>query len=531
MAAQWDFLIFGLLAVVAALVALARYVRAPYPVVLVLGGLALGFIPIMPQATLPPDLVLLVFLPPILYSAAFFSSPQELKRNLTAIASLGGGVTLITGVVVAWVAHVAVGLPWAAAFVLGAIVAPTDPITINALGDRLGAPRQILTILEGESLINDGIALVLYHVALGVAFTGHFSAGGAILTFVLYVVGGVGIGLAVGWVVHQIRRRINDRLVEITISLLTSYAAYIPANELNVSGVLAAVAAGLYLGWYSPEMSGPRSRLQMFEVWEVLPFLLNSLLFLLIGLQLPGILNAIEGYPMPLLLRDAGLIVLAVIAARALSAYPLAYIPRLCSRRAREGDAYGSWQRVTLVAYAGMRGGISLALALAVPLTTATGAAFPGRNLILFVTFCVILLTMVPQGLTLPLLARRLGFAGSGDLEEREEAEARLRAAEAALARIEELASEEWVTEEIAETLRQFYEHRRQRFAARFAEESDQQDVDYEERSQTSRRLRREALQAERAALLRLRNDGRISDSVRRRVERDVDLEDTRLGG
>ncbi|HET6654998.1 MAG TPA: Na+/H+ antiporter [Gammaproteobacteria bacterium] len=531
MTGQWDFLIFGLLAAVAGFVTLARYIRAPYPVVLVLGGLALGFIPIMPEATLPPGLVLLVFLPPILYSAAFFASPQELKKNLTAIASLGGGVTLITGVIVAWVSHLAIGLPWAAAFVLGAIVAPTDPITINAIADRLGVPRQIITILEGESLINDGVALVLYHVALGVAFSGHFSAGGAVLTFVLYVVGGIAIGLIIGWIVRQIRRRVNDRFVEITISLLTSYAAYIPANKLNVSGVLAAVAAGLYLGWYSPEMSGPRSRLQMFEVWEVLPFLLNSLLFLLIGLQLPGILHAIEGYSMPLLLRDAGLIVLAVIAARALSAFPLAYIPRLFSRRAREGEAYGSWQRVTVVAYAGMRGGISLALALAVPLTIADGSAFPGRNVMLFVTFCVILITMVPQGLTLPLLARGLKLTGSHAADEREEAEARLRTAEAALARIEELASEEWVTEETAETLRQVYERRRRRFAARFEEEAGDDEIDYEERSKASQRLQREVLQAERETLLRLRNEGRITDGVRRRVERDVDLEDTRLGG
>ncbi|HET7307434.1 MAG TPA: Na+/H+ antiporter [Gammaproteobacteria bacterium] len=528
-----EFLIFGLLAVIAALVALARFLRVPYPVVLVLGGVGLGFIPLMPPARLPPDLVMMVFLPPILYSAAFFSSPHEFRANLRPIAWLAVGVTLITATAIAWVAHELIGLPWAAAFVLGAVVAPTDPVAMSAVAGRIGAPRQVVTILEGESLINDGTALSLYHVALAVVVTGFFSLPLAILQFGLYVIVGVAIGLIVGWLVAFIRMRVADRQVEIIISLLTSYAAYIPAQELGVSGVLAAVAAGLYLGWRSPQLSGPRARLQMFEVWEVLPFLLNSLLFILIGLQLPEIVTGIQHWQSLRLLLYAAVICLTVVAMRALWTFPFAYLPRLLNRRVREQAPTVDWRRLSIVAYTGMRGGVSLAIALALPFTIHGHASFPFRNMILFLTFCVILATLVPQGLTLPWLVRRLGLAGQGDVEEREQAEARLQAAEAALARIDELADEDWVHDEAVERLRELYERRRRRFSAQLAEEEAEQEgeseIDYEERSLASQRLRRELLQAERAKLLELRNSGQISDGVRRGIERDLDLEDTRL--
>ncbi|HET8551622.1 MAG TPA: Na+/H+ antiporter [Gammaproteobacteria bacterium] len=528
-----EFLIFGLLAVIAALVLLARRLRVPYPVALVLGGVGLGFIPLMPSARLPPNLVMMVFLPPILYSAAFFSSPHEFRANLRPISWLAVGVTLITATAVAWVAHVLIGLPWAAAFVLGAVVAPTDPVAMTAVAGRIGAPRQVVTILEGESLINDGTALSLYHVALAVVVTGFFSLPLAILQFGLYVIVGVAIGLIVGWVVAFIRMRIADRQVEIIISLLTSYAAYIPAQELGVSGVLAAVAAGLYLGWRSPQLSGPRARLQMFEVWEVLPFLLNSLLFILIGLQLPEIVSGIQHWQSMRLLLYAAVICLTVVGMRALWTYPFAYLPRFLSRRVREQTPTVDWRRLSIVAYTGMRGGVSLALALALPFTIHGHTPFPFRNMILFLTFCVILATLVPQGLTLPWLVRRLGLAGQEDVEEREQAEARLCAAEAALARIDELADEDWVHDEAVERLRGVYERRRVRFSAQLseeeAEEKGESDIDYEERSLASQRLRRELLQAERAKLLELRNAGRISDGVRRQIERDLDLEDTRL--
>jgi monovalent cation/hydrogen antiporter len=521
--------VLGLLAAVAGLVMLSNRLGVPYPVLLVLGGLALGLVPVVPMIELPPDLILLIFLPPLLYSAAFFSSPRDFKANLRPIASLSVGLVGLTTVTVAVAAHLLVDLPWASAFVLGAIVSPTDPVAATAVVGRLRAPRQIVTILEGESLINDGTALVLYSVAVSAVVTGSFSLPEAALEFVLYGVGGTAIGLVVGWAISRVRRWIADPLVEITVTLFTPYAAYIPAEELGVSGVLAAVAAGLYLGWRNPETTAPRNRLQAFGLWEVLPFLLNSVLFILIGLQLPNILESISGeYPVTSVVLYAAVVSLAVIGTRLLWTFPATYLPRYLSRSVRERNPSPPWQQIAAIAYTGMRGAISLAAALAIPITVENGAPFPGRDQILFLTFCVILITLVVQGLSLPLLVRRLGLAGAEGEEEREETEARLRAAEAALARLEELADEEWVREDTTARMRDLYEYRRRRFAARQDERPEAGDG-YEERSLAYQRFRRELLGAERAALLRLRGEGRISDEVRRRVERDLDLEDARL--
>ncbi len=527
MTGRLELWLLGLLVAVAALVALANFFRVPYPVFLVLGGLVVGAIPVIPDFELPPDLVLLILLPAILYPAAFFSSPRDLKDNLRPIGFLAVGLVLLTMVTVAVVVHAAIGLPWAAAFVLGTVLAPTDPVAATAISARLGMPRRIATILEGESLINDGTALVLYRVAVSAVVTGAFSPLEAGLEFALYGSGGVVIGLAVGWAIGRVRRRIGDPLLEVTVTLFTPYAAYIPAEEVGASGVLAVVATGLFLGWHSPEMTAPRNRLQAFSVWEVLPFLLNSLLFILIGLQLPTVLeNLSDGYTVTALILYAALTVLAVMGTRLLWTFPMSYL----SRSLREREPAPPWRETTVVAYTGMRGAVSLAAALAIPLTTGSGAPFPGRDLILLLTFCAILVTLVGQGFSLPFVIRRLGLAGMETAEEREEIEARLRTAEAALARIEELAAEEWVREDTAGRLRDLYEYRRQRFATRFEKESgDGEDEDYEGRTLAYQRLRRELLGAERAALLRHRRERSISEEVRRRVERDLDLEDARL--
>jgi CPA1 family monovalent cation:H+ antiporter len=295
--------------------------------------------------------------------------------------------------------------------------------------------------------------------------------------------------------------------------------------------VLAAVAAGLYLGWYSPEMTAPQNRLQASTVWEVLPFLLNSLLFILIGLQLPNILGRLSGeYSTSEVLLYAALLSLVVLGTRLLWTFPMAYLPQYLSRSLRERDPYPPWQQVAVVAYTGMRGAVSLAAALAIPLTVEGGASFPGRDLILFLTFCVILVTLVPQSFSLPLVIRRLGLEGEEGDEEHEEVEARVRAAEAALERIEQLEDEDWVREDTVRWIRNLYDFRRRRFAARLdGEPENDEDGDPEERSLAFQRLRRELLGAERAALLELRNQGRLSDETRRRIERDLDLEDARL--
>ena len=281
----------------AAMLVLVPKLRIPYPILLVLGGLALGFVPGLPEIDLPPDLVLVGILPLLLYGAAFFTSLRDLRANLRPVGLLAVGLVLLTMVVVAVVAHAIVpGLPWAAAFVLGAVVSPTDPIAATAIMHRLGVPRRIVSIVEGESLVNDGTALVAYRAAVVAAVSGVFSIWEAGASFVLNVSGGVVVGLGVAWIVRQVRKRLDYPPAEVTISLLTGYFAYIPAELMGVSAVIAAVTAGIYLGWYTPELTTPEVRLMGESAWEIVTFTLNAILFTLIGLQLPGILDALDAY-------------------------------------------------------------------------------------------------------------------------------------------------------------------------------------------------------------------------------------------
>ncbi len=520
------FVLMALLAAIAALLALAPFVRVPYPILLVLGGLAAGFAPGVPDLELPPDLVLVVLLPPLLYGAAFFTSLRDLRTNIRPIGLLAVGLVLATTIAVALVAHEVVGLPWAAAFTLGAIVSPTDPIAATAIARRLGVPRRIVAILEGESLVNDATALVAYRVAVGAVVSGSFSLWSAGLRFVVGAVGGILVGLAVGWFVRQARRRLDDPPVEITISLMTGYFAFLPAEVLGVSGVLAAVTAGVYLGWYTPELTTPEVRLQGDAVWEIGTFVLNAVLFVLIGLQLPGILDNLDGTSGWTLLGYGAAIGATVIAARLLWVFPATYLPRVLSPRLRERDPSPPWQAPALIGWAGMRGAVSLAAALALPFTTDAGTPFPGRDLVIFLAFCVILVTLVGQGLSLPFAIRLLGLESDAAAGEQEEAKARIHAAEAGLARLDELAPEGWVRDDTSERLRGMYEFRLSRFSARF---DDGDDGAIEERSADYQRLRRELLEAERGAVLALRRLGRIGDDVMNPILRDLDLEETRL--
>jgi Na+/H+ antiporter len=518
--------LLALLAAVVGLLALAPTLRLPYPILLVLGGLALGFVPGLPRVRLAPDLVLVGVLPPLLYAAAFFTSLRDLRAKLRPIAQLSIGLVLATLAGVAVVAHAAVpGLTWGAAFVLGAVVAPTDPIAATAIARRLGAPRRVIALVEGESLINDATALVVYRAAVVAVLSGSFSVWHAGARFVVGAAGGVAIGLAVGWIVAFVRKRIDYIPAEIAISLLTAYLAYLPAAALNVSGVLAAVTAGVYLGWRSPEVSSPAMRMQGLPVWETLVFLANSLLFVLVGLELRPILDSLRDQSMGRLLLDAAAVAGAVVAIRLMWVFPLFYGPRRLLRRLRQGEPLPPWQLPALLGWMGMRGAVSLAAALAIPLHTDSGAPFPGRELIVFLAFAVIFVTLVFQGLTLPPLIRLLSVEDDGR-EAKEEAKARIKAAEAALARVDELVDEDWVRDDTAERLRGLYNFRRSRFAARFDGEDD---GSIEERSLNYQRLRRELLEAERQAVIELRRAGVISDDVMHKIERDLDLEDTRL--
>ena len=517
--AEDGLLVLGLLLAVAALLALAPAVRIPYPILLVVGGLAIGLAPGVPELELEPELVFFGVLPPLLYGAAFFTSLRDLRATARPIGLLAIGLVVLTTVVVAVVAHTVVdGLTWPAAFVLGAIVSPTDPIAATAIARRLGVPRHLVTIVEGESLVNDGTGLVLYRVALAAVVTGAFSLFDAGVMFVLGTLGGVAIGLGVGWLVRQVRRRLDNPPAELTISLMTGYLAFVPAELLGASAVLAAVTAGVYLGWHTPELTTAQVRLQGAAVWEIVQYLLNALLFVLIGLQLPVVVDALEEIPVGTLLGYAAAVSLAVIAVRFAWVFAVLLAPSAVALRVE------SWREAFFVSWAGMRGAVSLAAALALPLQTDADAAFPGRDLILFLTFACILVTLVGQGLTLPLVISMLRLEDDG-LDERENAKARIKAAESALARLDVLEQEEWVREDTAERLRGLYTFRADRFRARFGEDED----GIEGRSQDFQRLRRELLEAERGALLDLRRSGVIGNDTWLAVSRDLDLEDQRL--
>ncbi|HKQ00499.1 MAG TPA: Na+/H+ antiporter [Actinomycetes bacterium] len=513
-------LLLALIVAVAGLSVLARMVRVPYPILLVLGGLVLGFVPGMPAVELPPELVLVAFLPPLLYWSGFFASPRDLRADVRTISLLAVGLVLATAAAVAVTAHAMVdGMTWPAAFALGAIVSPTDPLAASAIGRRLGVPRRLLTVLEGESLVNDATALVAYRIAVAAAVSGGFVAWQAGLRFVVTAAGGVAVGLLVGWLVAELRRRLDDPVVEIVVSLFTGYAAYLPAELLGVSGVLAAVTAGLYLGWRAPELASAATRLLGFSFWEVLVYLVNAVLFILVGLQLRPILEDLGGTAVAVLVGQGVLVSAVVVAVRLGWGFSVPYLVRLVDRRpSQRMRRVGARERL-LLGWSGMRGAVSLAAALALPLD------FPMRNLILFLTFSVILATLVVQGLTLPALIRRLRF-DEDDAEEREEVKARLAATHAAIDRLDELAGADWTRDDTVERLHGLYDFRRRRLKARGGW---LEDDGTEDRSQAYQRLLRELLQAQRQAIVQLRNQGQISNDVMHRIERELDLEDTRL--
>jgi CPA1 family monovalent cation:H+ antiporter len=524
--AQEELQLLTLLVSAAALLILAGPLRIPYPILLVLGGLLLGFAPGVPEVTMPPEIVLIGILPPLLYVSAYFTGLRELRQNLRPISLLALGVVTLTTVGVAVVAHMATDLPWAQSFVLGAVVSPTDPIAATAIGRRLGVPRRLIDIIEGESLVNDGTALVLLRTALVAAVTGSFSLWDAGLRLVLNIVGGIAVGLAVGYLLRLVRRRLDNPPLEVTIAFLSGYFAFLPAAALGVSGVLAVVTTGIYVGRYTPELTTVQTRLQGRGFWEILTFLLNALLFGLVGLQLSPILDALSGTSGWSLVGDAALIVLAVVVLRVVGVFVVTYLPRWAIPAVRARDPYPPWRYPAFVSWNGMRGAVTIAAALLIPLEVDSGAPFPGRELIIFFAFAVVLATLVVQGLSLPAVIRALGLEEDDGGAEAEEALARVRAAEAALERLDELAAEGWVLDDTAERVRGQYRFRIGRFSARMDPDGDGK---IEKRSLKYQRLRHELIEAERHAIVELRNTGEISDEVMRRVERDLDLEDSRL--
>jgi Na+/H+ antiporter len=524
---DFEIVLAALFVSVAGLNAIARWLSVPYPIPLVLGGLVLGLLPGIPEIELEPDLVLLIFLPPLLYAAAFFSDLRALRSDLRAISMTSIGLVLVTIGAVAVIGHEAIGLSWPLAFALGAIVSPTDPVAATAIMRQVGAPRRLVNIIEGESLVNDATALVAYRVAVAAAVGGSFSVLDAGLEFLGAAAGGIAIGLVVGFLVAEIRRRIDDAPTEITISLLTAYAAFIPADELNLSGVLAAVTAGIYMGWRAPELISPQTRLQSTAVWEILVFLLNATLFILIGLQLPVITESLDAYTTAEVVGYSALVCATVIGARFAFMFTMPYVVRALDRRPAQRERRVGPRPRIVSAWAGMRGAVSLAAALALPLETDAGAPLPERDLILFITFALILLTVVGQGLSLPYLIRRLGVVEDGAEEEAEEVKARWTASRAALDRLDELAVEEWTLDDTIERLRGLYEFRQRRVKVQAGKIEDEDGI--EDRSLAYQRLMHELYTVQRRAVVELRNSGAISNDVMHRIERELDLEESRL--
>lgn len=480
----------------------------PYPVVLVVGGLLFGLVPGTPDVVVDPDIILFVFLPPLLYSAAISNSAAELKANAKPIALLAIGLVLVTIAAVAAVANAVLGIPWAAAFVLGAVLGPTDPVSASAVLDRLGVTGRSTTILQGESLVNDATGLTAYRLALGAVGASAGSALGISAEFVIVAAGGIAIGLAVGWLFAHLRRIVTDPSLDVTLSVLTPFVAYVPAEELHVSGVLATVTAGLYIGSRTLDIIEPGTRLRTLAFWDSASFLLDGLLFLLIGLQLPTIIDNIENADPVRLGFYAVLITAVVMGVRAL--WMLA-IPSLLGSETTRAERI-------VVAWSGMRGGVSLAAALAI-----TVDGFPKRDLVIFVAYATIVLTLVLPGLTLSTVVRRLGLASSAE-HRRASAKVRLELTHAALERLEELEGE--APEHLVQRLRDRYGSRIERLEGRL-----EGDEDEDAQSDTARagRLLAAMIEAERELLRAMWSDRTYPQDILREVERELDLDESRL--
>lgn len=518
-------LIVALLFAVALLAVASRRIGIPYPILMVVAGLGLGLVPGLPRLELEPDLVFLFFLPPILFSAAFFTSIREFRANIRPISLLAIGLVLATIGAVALVVHgVEPELGWAAAFALGAIVSPTDAIAATAIAQRLGMPRRLVAIIEGESLVNDATALVAYRLALVAVVSGAFAMDRAILSFFYVALAGIAVGVVVGAAVSFVVGRLHDPPVEVTISLLAPFAAYLPAELIGASGVLATVTAGLIVGWRAPRTLGSDTRVLGSAVWQMVIFLLNGVAFILIGLQLPSIVERLAGPVGDEVLGITAAVIVTVIAVRMIWVFPATYLPRLLVPGLAARDPSPPARAIVVLGWSGMRGVVSLGAALALPRVTDAGLPFPGRDLILFVTFAVIVATLVGQGLTLPWVIRHSGVGDDGSVSH-EELHARQAANDAALDRLSGLVTEVPGHLELIDNLRGRYDHQTEHLVHDHEEgqvEPTQEAIDHE-------KIRRAVIDAQRVAVIDLRDRGVIGDEALRRVERDLDLEELRM--
>jgi CPA1 family monovalent cation:H+ antiporter len=514
-----------LLAVLAGTALVARRINVAPAILLLLAGVALAFVPGMPSLELPPELVLLGVLPPLIYSASVAMSWREFKYNLRPIILLAVGCVIFTAFAVAAATHYLIGLPWSVGFLLGAIVAPPDVVAPLAIARKLGMPRRILVVLEGEGLANDATALILYRFAVAAIMTGMLSLPKAAGTFLAIVAGEVLFGAAVGWLSLRARHRVRDPRIEITLSLITPYIAYWVPEHFGGSGVIATVACGLYISWNGPLLISSATRLQGIFFWDLVIYLIEGLLFLLTGFQMRSLFEKSKAFPLQDILFATALVAVMVVVARFAWVFPATYLPRLL-KRVRERDPSPPWQWVFALAFTGVRGAVSLAAALALPFALPNGESFPYRDLILFVSFGVILITLVGLGLGLPSVIRWLGLAQAGRdehlAEHESEIAARREALGAALKSLDAITDDRELSDEVVKLLRARHEIRANQLP-------DSLDPDAHDVSVAGTELTRELISAERKFIHLLLRDGKITDEIRRRIERDLDLEEASL--
>ncbi len=500
---------------------LARRAGVPYPIALVIGGGAVGFVPGLPQLEFDPQFLLVLVLPPILYQAALLTSWRDFKANLRPIGMLAIGLVIVTTLAVgATLKFLVPGMPWAVAFTFGAIVSPPDAVAATAILSRLNMPRRIVTVLEGESLVNDASGLVIYKFAVAAVLTGMFSLSGATVQFGVVAVGGVAIGMALGFLFVRIHPHLGDAFIEVLVSMAVPYVAYIIAEHVHCSGVLAVVAAGLFRGRFSPKIVSAEMRILARSVWNILVFLLNSLIFMLIGMQLSQMTNRLTDYSHGDLMLWSVCVSAVAILVRILWVYPATWIPRLLSPRLRERERAPPNRELFIESWCGMRGIVSLAAALALPVTIESGAPFPHRDLIIFLTFVVILVTLVGQGLTLAPLILRLRLTSDTSVAD-EERHARTDMGQAALAAVARTAAMEGAAPHVVERVRA-------EFAERLALAAADASTGAIEAEQ-ARRLRLAAIRAERTELIRVWKENHISDDVLHELEEELDYQESRL--
>lgn len=512
-----------LMIAIAAVGVVAKRSNIPPAILLVLSGVALALVPGLPAVRLPPELVLLLVLPPLIYSSAVAMSWREFRFNLRPITLLAVGCVVFTTMAAAAATHWLLGLSWPVGFVLGAIVSPPDAVAPLSIARRMGLPKRILVILEGEGLANDATALILYRFAIVAVSAGAFSFATAAGMFVVIIAGELLWGIAVGWMMLRLRRWVADAQLEIVLSILTPYVAYWPPQHLGGSGVLAAVVAGLYVSWNGLSMISSATRLQGIFFWDVLVYLIEGIVFLMTGLQARTLLVGLGTYSLSALAGSAAVVTVVVILARFVWIYPATYLPRWLIPAIARKDPSPPWQWPFVLGFTGVRGIVSLAAALAIPLTMDSGRPFPDRDLILFLTFAVILVTLVGQGLMLPAVIRLLGLANAGEQElhadRTEELVARRHAIEAAIKRLDQLAMERGLPDDVVRPLRVEHQNRLNHFehASPWAQ-NNQHTVALPDEIELL------LIAAEREQINELYRQGTLQDEARRRLEREFDL-------